>query len=143
MEPAEIETEMEKSVASLKTLLGEINQARQAGGTKSVGPFDFSPGGHEIAIDSQPGLPPEVRALGELQAESIAAKTRLQWFAWFSYATAVIFLAGAGFEQLYTVNQTFGANPVNDYLGLLAWGFAAEASRASVTKLIKEWRPRG
>jgi hypothetical protein len=67
------------------------------------------------------------------------AKKRLKLFKGASYATAIVFLAGAGFSQLYVDNPTFGANPWKDYFALLAWGFGAEASREAVTKVVQGW----
>lgn len=60
-------------------------------------------------------------------------------FAWVSYAIALLFLAGAGFSELYMDQTTFGATPWKDYLGLLAWGFGAEVSRDALTKVVREW----
>ncbi|NEQ34316.1 MAG: hypothetical protein F6K04_25580 [Leptolyngbya sp. SIO4C5] len=34
--------------------------------------------------------------------------------------------------ELYGSNPTFGAEPLRDYLALLAWGFGAELTRESV-----------
>jgi hypothetical protein len=56
-----------------------------------------------------------------------------------SYVIAVVFLAGAGFRQLYVDQPTFGANPWKDYFALLAWGFGAEATRDAVTKVVQGW----
>ncbi|AFZ22034.1 hypothetical protein [Allocoleopsis franciscana] len=66
-------------------------------------------------------------------------RTRLRLFNWASYLVAVVFLAGAGFNQLYVSQPTFGANPWSDYFTLLAWGFGAEATRESVTKVVRDW----
>jgi hypothetical protein len=63
----------------------------------------------------------------------------LEVFTWVSYAVAVALLAGAGFGELYFLKPTFGANAWGDYFSLLAWGFGAEATRASVADLIKSW----
>lgn len=67
------------------------------------------------------------------------AQLRLKWFTLTTYAVAVILLAGAGFGELYVTNATFGANAWSDYFALLAWGFGAEAARASVTEMLKGW----
>jgi hypothetical protein len=67
------------------------------------------------------------------------AGMRLRWFTGVSYAIALVFLTGAGFNQLYVDNPTFGANPWKDYFALLAWGFGAEATRDSITKMIQGW----
>jgi hypothetical protein len=75
------------------------------------------------------------------EREVRSAGWRLRWFTGVSYAIALVFLTGAGFNQLYVDNQTFGANPWKDYFALLAWGFGAEATRDSVTKVIKEAIP--
>ena len=75
-----------------------------------------------------------------LEAETIDdAGKRLKWFKWATYALALLFLAGAGFGELYITKPTFGANRWTDYFTLLAWGFGAEATRAAVTGLMKSW----
>jgi hypothetical protein len=67
------------------------------------------------------------------------ASQRLKAFTSGSYVIAVVFLAGAGFNQLYVDQPTFGANPWKDYFALLAWGFGAEATRDAVTKVVQGW----
>jgi len=83
-------------------------------------------------------LPPSVRPWSQ-EGDVDAARRRLQWFRWGSYAIAVALLAGAGFGEMYVARATFGASPWGDYFGLLAWGFGAEASRAAVTEVIHGW----
>lgn len=68
------------------------------------------------------------------------AHRRLLWFNWLSYALAVGLLAGTGFVQLYTTKPTFGVNGLGDYFMLMAWGFGAEVTRDSVTKVVKDWK---
>jgi hypothetical protein len=65
-------------------------------------------------------------------------KMRLKLFSWVSGAIATLLLAGTGFNQLYISNPTFGANPWTDYFTLLAWGFGAEATRESITKVVRD-----
>lgn len=66
-------------------------------------------------------------------------RIRLAVFAWGSVLLALLLLALVGFNELYAKNPTFGALWLTDYLGLLAWGFGAEATRASVTSLVQGW----
>lgn len=68
---------------------------------------------------------------------------RLRIFIFFSYFIAIFLLGGAGFTQLYAANNTFGSNGLTDYFALLAWGFGAEATRESVTKVLQEWKLPG
>ncbi|HLO47391.1 MAG TPA: hypothetical protein VK211_03090 [Kamptonema sp.] len=65
------------------------------------------------------------------------ANGRLKIFTMSSYAIAIVFLAGAGFNQLYVDKATFGANPWKDYSALMAWGFGSEATRDAVTKVLQ------
>jgi len=67
------------------------------------------------------------------------AQRRLKAFTWLTYALAVGFLAFAGFGELYLGDPIFGANFWGDYSALMAWGFGAEASRASITDMVKGW----
>ena len=66
-------------------------------------------------------------------------RLRLAAFAWGSVILALFLLVLVGFNELYAKNATFGAVWLTDYLGLLAWGFGAEATRASVTSLVQGW----
>ncbi|MFO7169091.1 MAG: hypothetical protein DIU80_013800 [Chloroflexota bacterium] len=50
---------------------------------------------------------------------------------------AILFLAGAGFAQLYLNNAAFGASWWTDYFSLVAWGFSAEASRTAIADLVR------
>ncbi|MEG4630738.1 hypothetical protein QUB56_14150 [Microcoleus sp. AR_TQ3_B6] len=82
------------------------------------------------------GPPPSARLLSwEEQASS--ANLRLKVFTVSSYIIAIVFLAGAGFSQLYLDKPTFGDNPWKDYFALMAWGFGAEATRDAVTKVAQ------
>jgi hypothetical protein len=63
----------------------------------------------------------------------------LRIFALVSYVVAIGLLAGAGFAELYVAQPTFGANPWQDYLALLIWGFGVEASRSAVVDMIRGW----
>lgn len=81
---------------------------------------------------------PSARPL-DWQTRVTKAGLRLRVFTWTSYAIAVVFLAGAGFIELYVEKDTFGANPWQDYFALLAWGFGAEASRDAIAKVVRDW----
>ena len=86
--------------------------------------------------------PPQTRSTNSTP-ETTKAGVRLKLFTGTSYAIAVIFLAGAGFSQLYIDNPTFGANPWKDYFALMAWGFGAEATRDAITKVVQSWNLPG
>ena len=73
------------------------------------------------------------------EREVRSAGLRLRWFTGVSYVIALVFLTGAGFNQLYVDNPTFGANLWKDYFALLAWGFGAEATRDSITQMVQGW----
>jgi hypothetical protein len=83
---------------------------------------------------------PEVRPPADLIE---MARRRLLWFNWLSYAIAVGLLSGTGFVQLYVTKPTFGANGLGDYFVLMAWGFGAEVTRDSVTKVVRDWKLPG
>jgi hypothetical protein len=74
-----------------------------------------------------------------LSEKVTGARTRLRWFTWLTYAFAVVFLALAGFVELYGGRLDFGANGITDYFTLLVWGFGAEATRASVAEMVEGW----
>jgi hypothetical protein len=87
-------------------------------------------------------IAPAVRPVS-LEQQVVKAGQRLRLFGATSYAIAVLFLAGAGFLELYGDKPTFGAMPWRDYFSLLAWGFGAEATRDAVTKTVKNWQLTG
>lgn len=76
------------------------------------------------------------RAIEPLQ---LGADGRLGLFYVASYLIVLTVLAGGGFRDLYVNRSTFGADRWSDYLGLLAWGFGAEATRSAVTKVVRNW----
>lgn len=71
------------------------------------------------------------------------ARWRLQAFRWVGQGVAIAILCGAGFNQLYAANPTFGANAIADYTSLLAWGFTAEVTRDSVSKVLQRFKLPG
>mgnify|MGYP001791643729 FL=1 len=72
-----------------------------------------------------------------------SAHQRLYLFNVVSYGIAIFLLGGAGFTQLYAANKTFGSNGLTEYFALLAWGFGAEATRETVTKVLQDWKLSG
>lgn len=87
-----------------------------------------------------PTMSPTTRAQWEkltAQLDRFFPAWRLASFQFASYAIAIIFLAGTGFNELYLNKATFGAQPWSDYLALLVWGFGSETSRASITGLAR------
>lgn len=93
-----------------------------------------------LAIETPKPIPPAPPTrLSIMENRATRAKIRLQLFGITSYAIAVTLLAGAGFIELYINQPTFGANLWIDYFTLLAWGFGAEATRASITKVVQNW----
>lgn len=125
---ATLVAEMEEAIAKMDRLV--VRHLDKPGMTKRI-----------LSISSLAPAP-SARPLSWEQQIS-GAGLRLRWFTGVSYAIALLFLTGAGFNQLYVDNPTFGANPVKDYFALLAWGFGAEASRDAVTKMIQGWGIRG
>ena len=82
-------------------------------------------------------VPPVGQPIGKPEADK--AMRNLRWFWIGSYAVALTLLALAGFNELYVTKLTFGATPWADYAALLAWGFGAEATRAAVTEVVRNW----
>lgn len=81
---------------------------------------------------------PSARPL-TVEEQVTGAQARLRLFTWASYTITVALLAGAGFGELYVANASFGANAWGDYFALLAWGFGAEATRAAVAQMVRNW----
>ena len=66
------------------------------------------------------------------------ADGRLRFFYISSYIGSVVMLASVGFSSLYVENPTFGSDFFADYFSLIAWGFGAEATRDTVTKVVRK-----
>ncbi len=79
----------------------------------------------------------EVKTFTHKMGQYFDAQIRQRMFTWFTFLVAVVLLAGTGFGELYYGNPTFGS--WEDYFALLAWGFGSEASRASITDMVKGW----
>ena len=78
-------------------------------------------------------LPPGPSITSVFQPEQVSqARRNLKVFNWVSRTVAIALLAWLGMTELYGSNPTFGAEPLRDYLALLAWGFGAELTRESV-----------
>jgi hypothetical protein len=149
--PVSLTTDLAALLSQLEATLGEMTRIEQEinGAIANVveapvsrGMERVGRGGAEIApnIFSLPFVvAPTVRPLS-LEQQIGKASRRLRGFVWASYAIAVTFLAGAGFNELYADKATFGAAPWRDYFALLAWGFGAEATREAVTNSIRSWR---
>jgi hypothetical protein len=124
--------DLKNEIESAITLIPEAPVSRGMekvgrGGELFTMPFAIAPAARPLSLDQQ------------IQK----ANVRLRLFVWTSYAIAVIFLAGAGFVELYADKPKFGATPWRDYFALLAWGFGAEATREAVTKTVKNWQLPG
>jgi hypothetical protein len=105
-------------------------------GTESVS-FG-TPKGLATEAENWLSSPPTIH-VQSLPDQIAGAGRRLRWFTWLTYAVAVIFLALAGFVELYNASPDFGANGIGDYFTLLAWGFGAEATRAAIADMVQGW----
>lgn len=101
---------------------------------------DVSYGTPKGLVESESWLsgPPSIH-VQSLHEQIPGAARRLRWFTWLTYVIAVIFLALAGFVELYSTRPDFGANGIGDYFTLLAWGFGAEATRAAIADMVQGW----
>jgi hypothetical protein len=126
-------TDLESEIEGAIALLPEAPVSRgmekvgRGGGDLFTMPFAIAPAARPLSLDRQ----------------IEKANVRLRLFVWTSYAIAVMFLAGAGFVELYADKPKFGSTPWRDYFALLAWGFGAEATREAVTKTVKNWQLPG
>ena len=122
---------------TVEAAMKEVQKAAaQTPGATAKGSFSFG------AVTDGTGIIPGAPSTRDQQAEkknAMDAEARLRWFRIATYAIAVILMAAAGFNELYLSKPIFGANAWSDYFSLLAWGFGAEATRSSVTELMKTW----
>ncbi len=79
----------------------------------------------------------EAKTFASKMGRYFDARIRLNLFTGFTFLVAVVLLAVTGFGELYYGNPAFGS--WEDYFALLAWGFGSEASRASITDMVKGW----
>lgn len=121
---------LDKVQAEARQFMDEIN--------KQPPPPQFSSKGLAAAAFAMAAPALESGAATD-EEQAYDARSRLQWFTLVSYGLVVTALAGAAFGQLYVAKPTFGANPWADYFALMAAGFGAEASRASIADLVKSW----
>lgn len=141
-----------------RTLLEKIETAPpdqlKAGDVKSPRPRGFNGARLRQLLgmpEAAPAAPPIVAAYGAAYgAASADTKTQtrrmIRWaaarhtfFSLLLYFLTGLFLAGLGFNNLYLDNPSFGAQPVLNYLTLLAWGLGAETSVTSIAGLLKKW----
>ena len=123
-ESSRLQTEVDGAIAELSQLI--VEQSPTAAVSKGVATVPFM------------APAPAARSL-TWEEQGVKAGKQLRLFTWTSYAIALLFLTGTGFNQVYVDNPTFGANPWKDYFTLLAWGFGAEATRDSITKMLQGW----
>ena len=127
-----IEDDLDKLLAELKNAAIKIDEAIPKG--RGVAAKNITVVADERVIDNAPtGM-----ALA-LSRGFQKANLNLKIFAWTSYFVALILLIGAGFNEMYLKNETFGERPFGDYFALLAWGFGAEASREAIASAIEGW----
>lgn len=119
----------------IKTGIGEARKlVPQARDVHAKGFRLFDSGIIRLELSSPP---PAVQ--GPAEFDEAGAAHRLKQFKILAAAIGVLFLAGIGYNELYLTKPTFGSNGWYDYFSLLAWGFGAEATRASVIDLMKSW----
>lgn len=138
---ANLRDEVEGAIAEITELLLQegdmVNPAELDFGVNAGGAMDRGAQIRGIMINLLGAAPSTSLLSWEEQASG--ANVRLKVFTVTSYIIAIVFLAGAGFSQLYVDKPTFGDNPWNDYSALMAWGFGAEATRDAVTKVVQGW----
>ncbi len=136
---ADLVNEIEEAIAQVNQLVAQQVE------TSDPTEVDFAinvTGGNPKALSMWSLKIPLLRPAPSTRARSweervSGADARLKIFTICSYAIAIVFLAAAGFNQLYVDKATFGANPWKDYSALMAWGFGAEATRDAVTRVLQ------
>ena len=140
-EDANLRDELEGAIAEMTELLSQqadmVNTTELDFGVNAGGMMDRGAKIGGIMINLLGAAPSTSLLSWEEQVSG--ANVRLKVFTVTSYIIAIVFLAGAGFSQLYVDKPTFGDNPWNDYSALMAWGFGAEATRDAVTKVVQGW----
>jgi ElaB/YqjD/DUF883 family membrane-anchored ribosome-binding protein len=146
--PPENQEDFEKWQEELENKTNELIKKTQHKSTVEKETLKFMPPRNLIfnTVPSAPQLDPIPQVKVEKNQENDkekSARQRLKTFNLLSYCIAIFLLGGAGYTQLYAANKTFGSNGLTDYFALLAWGFGAEATRDTVTKLLQDWKLPG
>jgi hypothetical protein len=127
---------------SLSTTLDELKQQLISTG-QPLSP-EFSLGSARTLLSPVKLIPPppKVPKVG-VNLDTIDLETN-QWkrqsYQWAGRAIGLGLLCGIGFHQLYWAKPTFGANWVGEGISLVSWGFGAELSRKSLSKLLQQAR---
>ncbi len=137
---AEDESDYETLAKEMKRAIDEMRNLPLKSKDRSLSGVRDGGGATETGVSGVEVAPPApaAHAIPTLTWWS-DARIRLTAFTWASYIIAVLLLAGTGFGELYIANSTFGANTWSDYFALMAWGFGSEASRASITDMVRGW----
>lgn len=129
-----VESEVDVAMQQIEPLMPYREKTIRGAESVSFG----TPKGLAAEAESWLSSPPTIH-VQSLPDQIAGAGRRLRWFTWLTYAVAVIFLALAGFVELYNASPDFGANGIGDYFTLLAWGFGAEATRAAIADMVQGW----
>ena len=124
--------DLETDIRAIRT---ELEKGAKSRGTVQPSMAAAPAGEMHAAVDQT--VPPLEQPIDAGDADE--ANKRLRYFWMTSYAVALILLGLAGYNELYVTKPTFGATPWADYATLFAWGFGAEATRAAVTDLVRNW----
>ena len=128
-----IEDDLDNLLVELKNAALEINEAIPRGRGSAADKNITVVADEQIVEDAPTNI-----AL-HLNKGFQQANLNLKIFASVSYIVALILLIGAGFNEMYLKNETFGERPFGDYFSLLAWGFGAEASREAIANAVAGW----
>lgn len=132
-----LKANMQEAIAELREVLAQQPLSKEALDPEMA--FSLSARGMAGAAGGafkRVASPPTIR-LAYQETQLAAARNRLAIFTALGYVIMVVALAGAGFSELYIAKASFGANAWGDYFALLGWGFAAEATRVSVTEMLR------
>jgi hypothetical protein len=152
--------EAEAFFNSLKQSTPELQDALQKAGVALAPDWSEQSGGVEppsLGGDDVPATVPGLSPERNIQAPAPSVSRRLQtWWqsqwqrVWtpqnrlrllnvLTFFIGVGALILVGYKELYQDVATFGVEGVWDYFKLLIWGFGAEAGRAQVVGLVKDW----
>lgn len=127
------EDDLDNLLIELKNAALEINEAIPRGRGSAAAKNITVVADDRIVENAPTGM------ASDLSKDFQKANLNLKIFAWVSYVVALILLIGAGFNEMYLKNETFGERPFGDYFSLIAWGFGAEASREVIANAIEGW----
>lgn len=130
----------EQNKEKLKDILHEVRQDTKTYSDfstelKNLAPKGDSAGAFELSVTDSKAPQLVKPAASPLITKGNSTWKKLKDIEWFSTIVGYAVVSFLAFAALYAPNETFGANPLIDYVGMLLGGFTVESIRGQVWSL--------